>query len=787
MSEIVLEAGEVIVVEADKITTKKDQTSSIRNVSTEIINILPVEDAGDVIEMQAGVVGGHFRGGRIGEVTYLVDGMQVDNAFNREQAVDFEKESIQDLEVITGTFDAEYGQAMSGVVNIITKVGGNDLHGMMQSYLGNYFTSNNDIFIGLKESEMYRNQDYKFSLEGPIWKDHLTFFMNYRHENNKDHLNGIRRFNVSDSSDFSDFPLYSEATGDSAYVPMNENKNTSFFGKLTFKSGNLKTSFSYTRNREQRQDYSHLFKYNPDGLGTSYGTSNMYSLQLNHMFIQNAFYELKFWYKKAYNGWYLFEDPTDKRYVHDKYLASAQYCGFYTGGQQKDYIKLTAEDWNGKFDFTWQISKNHSIKTGVIFTQHSFDHLSSEVRNKWWGTVYSAERYEPQLAPDSTVWSDIYVKKPYQFAAYLQDKMEFNEMVIKLGLRFDYFDPGTKYPSQKRNPDNKLRYEDPERMSHYLDAKPKYQLSPRLGISYQLGKIGLLRFSFGHFFQRPPFSDMYSNSLFLVGPSDLGTIMGNPQLKAEKTVSYEIGLWQELMAGMSLEVALFYKDIYDLRTVTIITTYNQIRYGLFGNLDYGNARGLEVKYDVVLGKFSAGLNYTLQYTRANADNPWSTFTRAGESMDPIPTLIPLSWDQRHTLNVTIGYNTKDYGATMIGYYGSGNPYSYTPLSDNPLSRISLYPNNSKMPSTFTVDMRAQYELGFVWGLKLRAELNIYNLLDKKNEIWVNSTTGRANQAIVRATDIAGHRSNFNDYNDRIEDPSAFGAPRLIKFGLGLIF
>ena len=74
--------------------------------------------------------------------------------------------------------------------------------------------------------------------------------------------------------------------------------------------------------------------------------------------------------------------------------------------------------------------------------------------------------------------------------------------------------------------------------------------------------------------------------------------MGNKELKAEKTVTYEIGLWQELTPrGVGLEVSLFYRDIYNLLSTQIISTYNQIEYGLYSNKDYGNARGLEVKLD----------------------------------------------------------------------------------------------------------------------------------------------------------------------------------------------
>ena len=129
MEQTVIE-GEVVTVEVSRLTQKKDQTGTIKNISSEQIDALPVENIGNVINMQAGVVNGHFRGGRNTEVTYMVDGVQVDESFGGgSAAVDIQPEAVQDLEVITGTFNAEYGRAMSGVVNMVTRDGGPKFEG----------------------------------------------------------------------------------------------------------------------------------------------------------------------------------------------------------------------------------------------------------------------------------------------------------------------------------------------------------------------------------------------------------------------------------------------------------------------------------------------------------------------------------------------------------------------------------------------------------------------------------------------------------------------------------
>ena len=73
------------------------------------------------------------------------------------------------------------------------------------------------------------------------------------------------------------------------------------------------------------------------------------------------------------------------------------------------------------------------------------------------------------------------------------------------------------------------------------------------------------------------------------------------------------------------------------------------------------------------------------------------------------------------------------------------------------------------------------------GLKATLEVNIYNIFDRLNEEWVNGETGRAYTAVIRETDIASHRSDFNEYEDRIKNPSMYSSPRSIKVALGINF
>jgi hypothetical protein len=798
--------GEEIIVQAEKIASKKDQTSSIRNVSSTQIEMLPVENIEEVVNLQAGIIDGHFRGGRKNEVAFMIDGMQVVEAFAGENnLVDIETEVVEELEVITGTFNAEYGRAMSGVVNAVTKDGTDEYHAFFSSSFANYFTSHDDIFLGLDNNELNRREDFKFQISGPIWKNKLTFLFNTRLQNNDGYLNGINRFNVNDYSNFADSdPMnwYSEHNGDNKYVPLDYSILNSFTGKLTSKFlNNIKFSMLYTRNDEEWGDYDHNYKYNPYGIRINYKEADMYTFQFNHPISNTVFYDFKLSYIDNFYGLYVFKDPNDSRYVHDSYLNNNG-PSFYTGGQQKDHESRTIKDYNAKFDITWQMNKQHMFKTGFLYTYHQINHKWYNIQNGYsireedenFG-YYDYEKqkvifpyYEPVVYPDSSIFTDAYLVKPYEFSAYVQDKMEFDKMVINLGLRYDYFNPNSTYPSQRRNPANQLDFPDnPEKVSEYINTEPQIQISPRLGLSYQLGKVAVLHFSYGHFFQMPPMFALYQNHSLLVAPTNYETTMGNSQLKAQKTVQYEVGLWQELMPGMGMEVNVYYRDIYNLLSTKMINTFNQIIYGLYTNKDYGNVKGFEVKYDFIWDNLSVYLNYTLQYTRGNADNPEQTFDRAGDSKDPIPTLIPMSWDQRHTLNLTVGYHSDLFGVTLTGYYNSGTPFTWIPFDLNPLANINLYPNNSHQKTTYSVDMNGYVKLYELNGIRLRLNFSVYNLFDRLNEYWVDSTTGRAYTAIIRPSTLSSHHSDFNEYNDVVHDPSMYNSPRLIKVGFGVSF
>jgi hypothetical protein len=434
------------------------------------------------------------------------------------------------------------------------------------------------------------------------------------------------------------------------------------------------------------------------------------------------------------------------------------------------------------------------------------------IRNAYIGTALESDYYKPIIYPDSTVYADVYNVKPKEYSVYIQDKFERDEMVINIGLRYDSFDANTSYPSQRRNPTNNSTYYldnisgtdsldqngdlviDTTKMSVPVVSNIVSQVSPRFGFAYQLGGIAVLHFSYGHFLQMPPMYSIYSNHSSIIGPSDYSTTVGNANLgsdslglNAQKTVSYEIGLWQELSSNFGLEINLYYRDIYKLLTLATVSTYNQIEYGIYTNKDYGNVRGLELKLDYNSNNLFFQSNYTYQFTRGNADNPAQTFNRQGSSIDKVIRFIPMSWDQRHTFNLSIGYNTQRFGTSITGYYNSGTPYTFSPQGESSLALLNLYPNNDYKPSNYQVNISGYINLPELLSLKPKLGFLVYNLTDRFNDYGVSPETGRAYTAVVSDTELLSHRSNFNTYHDRYKDPSMFSAPRQIKLSLTVSF
>ncbi|MEK6571768.1 MAG: carboxypeptidase-like regulatory domain-containing protein, partial [Bacteroidota bacterium] len=172
-TEINFELGEVavqaeaVIVTAERPLVQKDLTANTAVINTEDLRALPVTEFSQVLSLQAGFVAGSLRGGRQGEVAYWIDGVPVTDVYDGSQVVEVNKNLIEEVQLVSGAFNAEYGQAMSGIVNIATKEGGRQFTGGIGVYGGDYVSKHTDIFPGVDRVKPTAIRNAEFNLGGP--------------------------------------------------------------------------------------------------------------------------------------------------------------------------------------------------------------------------------------------------------------------------------------------------------------------------------------------------------------------------------------------------------------------------------------------------------------------------------------------------------------------------------------------------------------------------------------------------------------------------------------------
>ncbi|MDZ7821988.1 MAG: TonB-dependent receptor [Candidatus Marinimicrobia bacterium] len=214
-----------------------------------------------------------------------------------------------------------------------------------------------------------------------------------------------------------------------------------------------------------------------------------------------------------------------------------------------------------KFDMESQVTQNHQVRGGFSFTHNNMD-----VTNISWRTI----EFNPVDSTYSRTYfrTDIWEEDNIDFGMYVQDKMEFKGLVALVGLRYDYFNPSgfgdpVLYPSDFSNPFALVDSNGVPILTDPLEAKPKHQISPRFGLSFPITDRDKIMFTYGHYFQRPDSYYLYRN-LQYDNLTTTGNYVGNPSLKPEKTISYDISLEHLFTPTLKLSVTGYYKDVKNL-------------------------------------------------------------------------------------------------------------------------------------------------------------------------------------------------------------------------------
>jgi outer membrane receptor protein involved in Fe transport len=865
LSEAVIDIGKEVVITAERALVQKDLTSTTAVVNGDDIKQLPVTELQQVINLQAGNVGGNIRGGRKGEVAYWIDGVPVTDAFDGSSVIDVNPNMVQELQVLSGAFNAEYGQAMSGIVNIATREGAEKYSGSISSYLGDFLSTHNDIYKGIngfKTFDPTNIRNLEASLSGPVVGKDISFFFNARDIYYGGYLNGIRKYNPNavtagifengtptayvlgsnpsydsaivfstltpannnfDSAYAVYHKLYYNGTGDGKTVAMNWNRKLYLQGKLSIRlTPTMKLNVTGIKENFDQQPYDRAYQYEPDGKGTDYTRSYTGIFQFTHTLSNSTFYTLGgSLFEKSFKH-YLYADPYDPHYVHpninDRTLTS---YSFKTGGTDLNRFYRTTTTALGKFDLSSQVNNEHFVKAGIETRLHRVFlediNLIPVATQTAFTPILSSPYIATQILPDSSNQHDRYVHKPVELSGYLQDKMEFKDLIINIGVRVDYFDPDGVILADDEDPyiyqpakaintyfdDNgngvqdanePLKTVDDRRAYWYKKAPAKVQISPRFGASFPITDRGVIHFSYGHFFQAPSFERLYANPLFKVGQGTgnvdhNGVPTGNADLKPQQTINGEIGLQQQLTEDLGVDVTAYLRDVRNL----IGTRADQIpigggfasrTYTKYVNSDFGFIRGFIVSLSK---RFTQGLSlnidYTFQIARGSASDPNQARNDVTTGKLPEVQLSPLGWDQRHTLNAVLNYAAESYGGSIISQYGSGQPYTPDVSQD-----VTVFLTNSESkPQFFNTDVRLYKSFRFD-PIRLLFFLRVTNIFDTQNELNVYGDTGRAGKTYNEARALqTGAPEYVNTIHDYFVDPTQYSEPRRIEFGATVEF
>jgi outer membrane receptor protein involved in Fe transport len=848
MQETVLALDKEVVVVGERPLFDIEETASRRNVGQEDIQAAALTKVEAIVAQSPGVVFSdneiHIRGGRTHEAALLLDGVSIqDPLAGTGFGLQVSPQSIQDVEVITGGYNAEYGQATSGIVNITTREGSDKYSGSI-SYKLDHFGFNND------SRSNWNTDNFDATLSGPepitsfvlpalgLDIGRVSFFGSAYARRSDDYLRWVEITGtdgrVIGTRAIAPNGLFSSIFNGRDWAPR-RNNDYSMLAKLTWKpSGTTKLSYTFNQSVAINQNtqtiqatlervepnpgYQYLFQFIPDSANTFTQRNLQHAIAWTHTLSKETFYELKLSRYTAHirgdaNGrdFSLYIEPQDIVTYPIRYFNQNRDTvgvipgdGFYDVGAPTSYRDQFAVEHTFKFDLSHYFSEKNKFKTGV---EMRFQELQM------------VDIFRPWIKPQGFD-NDIYSVHPALGAFYAQDNITLKGMILNFGLRLDYWLPGKLVDDIAKDTSSALIVS-PGLRQAYLDntfglggRRVKARLSPRIGISHPISDNQTLFFSYGHFSKFPRPQYVYSKLTRTSVRSNTAAV-GNPNLNPETTVSYELGVRNQLSGNDVLTVTAYYKDIFDYITEKTVRRTTGLGgsqfYSTNLNLDYARSRGIEIEYKKRIGNWFRGSlagSYSTATGKSSSPSEGAVRLQQGE-----PENIKersLIWDRplqiSMNLNVTVqkgealfGFGNgilDDYNLFIRAFYQSGKRYTPQKLigidaaTGRPLYITDLDRINEELGENwFYVDLNFEkyFDLGFG---KLVASIEVQNLFDNKNSQILNPVTGRAYEY---------GDPTPQSYNDPLYpqltgsvspypyDPARYKEPRTMRFSLAFRF
>ncbi|MBK8166411.1 MAG: TonB-dependent receptor [bacterium] len=875
--------GEEYMVEIKSAVTE-------HTVSGETFEKYAIDSVEDALSKQAGVVlrAGelYVRGGRSGEVSMQIDGVSVDNPLGTG-ALEVSSLAVDNMAVVTGGLDAKYGNALSGVVNITTKEGGEKFGGGVR-FLTDDFG---------RQDKTYTNYDrFEYGFGGPSPLKNVTYY-----------LAGDLRFTDTENTTVADRPEYKVKLGDTTLFKFRRRQ----FNEA---KGSAKLAWNLDETKKVTGEYSYTTTLNsgyaPNWNVKGYARRVIYLPEVAYRPVLANWQATGRSIPVYYGPWFenilanartvmvadvrnnseqLVPLPVlDVRGANDNVIytvvAQAQFDGFrypygsystvaedssYTAfnsanqmNQSRAISQVAKVVWRHNLDEStfynirlgmvafdrridvqgkdpWEYNHGGIWSPGLFLGQSRIylgssayysDPLSSYyvtnsdaasyaeeysrtyslgteiVSSRWEGHLVEMglgvnyndlERYalaSPAImrqdgSGDWVLGNNRNVFHTYNPEAYwyLQDRWEYEGMVVNYGLRYDMFSPGSAAAIELLNEDVNPNV-----------TKYKTAFQPRLGFAFPITERDGFHFHYGRFVQFPDREFLFASQ----DPIGNNETLGNPNLQPMTAVQYSSGIKHQFNDFIAGQFSLYSKDMYDLiaasQVTDAVTGQTLARYI---NKAYASARGVEFSLEK---RYSQNYEFNISYTYSFADGVASD-SEFGSNPDGLQYLpsqeLPLEWDQRHTLNVQFLLAEMGVWSSSFSFsYGSGFPW--TPVDRFAKKQDPMLENSERLPSTYSLDVQLERHVD-LFGKKLSLQLQAWNLLNQDVVVanpggagitppMINGATyagrahltetGKFGAALLQDADGDG----VNEYIP-IVDPRTFGDHRLFRLAIGYYF
>ena len=790
LEETVIEMKGVEVV-GERPMIEKEVTASQRIMDTRTLEALPVHDVRSALATRAGISGEgtdiHIRGGRASEILMIVDGIPVrDPLSGTAFGMYLPVSSVSEVEALTGGFNAEYGQAMSGVVDVKLKEGSDHYHGKIG------FSSSGPFWCFDRTTIL--------QLEGPeyITKRLLPAI--------GIHIPGKVSFFSSLYARFSDTylphtdSLYSSVFETSKLSPREENTLSGILKFTWSPTDNQKLALSLSRSIEINQGYflsgneypfAYGFPYRYKNILDNYLTftrdGNQVTLSYHNVPNLQTFYDIKF--SRFFTNlridvggkhWSKYDELLDIYPSGDSLTARGD--GFWDIGDAPYWHDHYVETYTGKFDITRAISPVYSIKTGLLLQGLEIQWI--DIHYPWFASPGGLG-----------LNNDIYKARGLDGGIYFQNQISFAGMIANLGIRLDSWVPGRYLEDGVKNT---LKKEDippivEQEYNAYLDDNPripftdyhfKAHFSPRVGISYPITDRDKFFFSYGHFSQLPDRKFVCSK----LGRRATSTyeLVGNPNLNQTITVAYELGLEHLFGEHTKLVTTAYYKDIFNYPTAQKVPGIPpNPDFWMYFNSDYSRSLGLEITLEKRLSRnWYSDIEFTLSQSKGRTSTAEDIYWRGKEESLKEWYLI---WDRPLKVFGSLGYIMRDneklniFGLTIPGSLNANLSLSlqsgrrYTP-QDTLGNREELNSGIGPYWSRVDIELKKGVRLS---GLKFNISLKGRNIFNYRNVYYINPVTGRDYR-------LGDPLPPYTDEEDML-NPARYREGGSVEIGIGFTF